>query len=120
MKKILLITFIILSLVFISAIPAFADYNDDYYDGYNDEYYDDYEEESTFDIGENIIIALAIGLVITLIIMTVMKSKLKTVKAKANASDYVRPGSMVLTRDLDIYLYRNVTRTKKQNNSNRR
>ncbi len=41
------------------------------------------------------------------------KAKLKTVRYKANASDYVRRDSFRLTRSNDIFLYRNVTRTRR-------
>ena len=41
------------------------------------------------------------------------KAKLKTVRYKANASDYVRRDSFRLTRQNDIFLYRNVTRSRR-------
>jgi uncharacterized protein len=37
-----------------------------------------------------------------------MKSKLKTVRYKAEANSYVRPGSMNITVSRDLFLYRTV------------
>jgi uncharacterized protein len=51
-----------------------------------------------------------IGLVIALIVTGVMKGKLKTVRPKHAAADYVRPGSMDLRVRRDLYLYRTVSR----------
>ena len=53
-------------------------------------------------------ISLGIGLVIALIAVSVMKSKLKTVRYKAEANSYVRPGSMNITVSRDLFLYRTV------------
>lgn len=39
------------------------------------------------------------------------KDKLKTVRYKGNARDYVRAGSMQVSRGNDIFLYRNISRT---------
>lgn len=48
-------------------------------------------------------ISLGIGLVIALIAVSVMKSKLKTVRYKAEANSYVRPGSMNITVSRDLF-----------------
>ena len=53
---------------------------------------------------------MGIGMIIT----AIMRSKLKSVRFKNQAMDYVRPGSMQVTESRDIFLYRNVTCTKKQ------
>lgn len=59
-----------------------------------------------------LVIALLIGAVLSwLIPMSSMKSKLKSVRSQAAASDYVRAGSMNLTQNRDVFLYANVTRT---------
>lgn len=55
-------------------------------------------------------ISLVVGLVVALIITAIMSSKLKSVRFKNQAMDYVRPGSMQVTESRDIFLYRNVTR----------
>ncbi|MBO5797257.1 MAG: TPM domain-containing protein [Clostridia bacterium] len=70
-----------------------------------------------FDFGKNILIALAVGLVVAFIATGVMKGKLKSVRRKAEADNYVKSGSMHITQSSDIYLYRTVNRVKKQTSS---
>ena len=55
-------------------------------------------------------VSLVVGLVVALLTTGIMKAKLRSVRAKNQASDYVRPGSMQVNVSRDIYLYRNVTR----------
>lgn len=55
-------------------------------------------------------VSLLVGLVVALIVTGIMRSKLKSVRYKHQAMDYVRPGSMHVTVSRDIFLYRNVTR----------
>ncbi len=93
--------------------------------GYSDNdgfyYEEDYYQPQSFSISKNILIALVIGFIIAFIIVMTMKGKLKTVRAKSGASDYVVPGSMNVTHSNEVFLYRHVTRTpKQQNNSNGR
>ena len=61
-----------------------------------------------------VIIVTVIGLIAGLITAFVMKGKLKSVRKQDSARTYVKPGSMQLTYSRDIFLYRNVERTKKQ------
>lgn len=92
-------------------------YDNGYY--YGDEYYDSsssYYEPQTFNIGKNILIALVIGFIIALVIVLSMKGKLKSVRAKSSATDYVIPGSMNVTHSNEIFLYRHVTKTPRQQN----
>ena len=60
-----------------------------------------------------ILICLVIGIVVAFIVALVLKAQLKSVHSKSGASDYVRPGSMVVMERSDLFLYRNVTRTAK-------
>lgn len=69
------------------------------------------EDACSFNWGFTAVICLVIGLVVALIATGVMKGQLKTVRAKAAASDYMRPGSLQVTESRDLFLYRNVTRT---------
>ncbi len=65
-----------------------------------------------------ILISILVGAVLAFLIpMSVLKGQLKSVRMQAAASSYVRPNSMVLTNDRDLYLYRNVTRTAKPKNT---
>ena len=52
-----------------------------------------------------------------LVIVLMMKRKLKSVRPQKTASNYVRTGSFMLTKDLDLYLYRTVTRTRRAETS---
>ncbi len=101
------------------------------YSYYTDEELDFFEEDvyfesdfytpQRFNFFKNAMIALVVGFVIALVIVLNMKSKLKTVRPKSGASDYVVAGSMNITRSDERFLYRNVTRTpRQQNNSNGR
>ncbi len=58
-------------------------------------------------------VALLIGLVTALIVTGVMKSRLKSVAPQRDAADYVRQGSMKLTNQRDLFLYRDVHRTER-------
>ena len=64
----------------------------------------------------SILIALGIGLVVALIVTGVMRSALKSV-AMQRAAEYVRPGSLQLTRSQDIFLYRTVSRRERPKSS---
>lgn len=56
-------------------------------------------------------ICLVIGLVAAFIPMSRLKKQMRTVAMKAEASDYVKPGSKHITKSRDAFLYSNVTRT---------
>ncbi len=58
-------------------------------------------------------VALVIGLVTALIVTGVMKGQLKSVAPQRDATDYVRQGSMKLTNQRDLFLYRDVHRTER-------
>ena len=57
-------------------------------------------------------LALGIGLVLAWVVVSVMKSQLRSVAFQENAASYVREGSMNLTNSRELFLYRNVQRTK--------
>ena len=57
-------------------------------------------------------LALGIGLVLAWVIVGVMKSQLRSVAFQENAASYVREGSMKLTNQRDLFLYRDVHRTE--------
>lgn len=72
-----------------------------------------------FAFGQNLVIALVIGLVVGVIVAFVLKGQLKSVRKQRQANVYVKAGSMKVTIANDLYLYRNVTRTQKQQSSSR-
>ncbi len=95
-------------------LPHFGD--NEFYDGFM-AYADACDSVLSFDIIGSLLIAVVIGAVISLIIVFSMKSKLKSVRPQKTASNYVRSGSFTLTKDLDLYLYRTITRVKRADTS---
>lgn len=80
-------------------------------------YLDGYTNGFPFEFGQNLLIALIVGLVVALIVTGVMCSKLKSVKKQHTANQYTKAGSMRVTKATDLYLYSNVTRVRKAQNS---
>ena len=70
-----------------------------------------------FNFGKNLLVALVIGILAGLIVAFSLKGQLKTVRKQNQANVYVKPGSMQVTVSNDLFLYRNVTRTKKESKS---
>lgn len=65
-----------------------------------------------------LIVALVLGALLSFLIpMSVLKGQLKSVKARSAATEYVRQGSLRLTQNRDIFLYRNVVRIAKPKQS---
>ena len=60
---------------------------------------------------------LSVGFIIAFISTLVMKHKLKSVFSKTEAHEYIKDGSMNITRARDIFLYRNIRRTAKPKNT---
>ena len=57
-------------------------------------------------------LAVGIGIVLAWVVVHVMKSQLRSVAFQENAASYVREGSMNLTNSRELFLYRDVQRTK--------
>ena len=91
------------------AFDTFADACAYYLDGYINGY--------PFDAGQSLAVSLAIGIVVGLVVVLVLRSQLTSVRKQQEASAYMRSGSMKLTASNDIFLYRNVTRTKRETNN---
>ena len=69
---------------------------------------------SPFKVGKNLAISLIIGIIAGLIVAFVLKGQLKSIRKQDRAHGYVKPGSMTVNLQYDIFLYRTVTRTKKE------
>ena len=61
--------------------------------------------------------ALIIGFIAASLAVGNMKSKLKTVRPALEAASYVRGNSLKVTTSRDLYLYRNVTKTRSKSDS---
>lgn len=70
-----------------------------------------------FDWGKNLLIALVVGLAIALIVVLVMLSQLKSVKPKRGAAEYTKADGMRITRSSDLFLYRTVSRIRRETDS---
>jgi uncharacterized membrane protein YgcG len=66
---------------------------------------------------QNLLICLVIGIIAGVVVAFILKGQLKTVRKQNQANVYVKPGSMQVTVHNDFFLYRDVTRTKKQSSS---
>ena len=64
-----------------------------------------------------LVLALGIGLVLAWVVVSVMKSQLRSVAFQENAASYVREGSMKMTNQRDLFLYRDVHRTERPKES---
>lgn len=91
------------------AFDTFADSCEYYLDGA--------ENGFPFKFGKNLLISLGVGLLIGLIVALILKAQLKSVRKQDRANVYVKPGSMQVTLRNDLFLYRNVSRTKKQSSN---
>ena len=103
----------------------------DYYDAFIryaeivDDYYTRYENGTPYDKGSdtfaitgfNILGAIGGALAVAFIGTGSMKSKLKSVRSKPAASDYVKNGSLNITNSNDMYLYRHVSKVKIESSS---
>ena len=64
-----------------------------------------------------IIVSLIVGLILSCTTVGKMKAKLVTVRAQAAANSYMKDGSMNITDSREMFLYKNVTRTKRSSES---
>ena len=70
-----------------------------------------------FNVGKNLVVALMIGVVAGVIVAFVLKKQLKSVRQQKQANVYIKSGSMQIATSRDLFLYREVSRTKKQSSS---
>lgn len=119
-------TYISLTERYLSGEIAYGDDwdSDGYYED-NFEYYDNY---NTDDITVNYsskpispvikeLIVIVIAAIVAFVVLSVMKSKMNTAQIKNEASDYMKAGSMNVTRRLDVFTHRHVTKTAKPKNN---
>ena len=62
-------------------------------------------------------IAIIAAIIVSSVGGGILKGQLKTVRAKAEASDYMKPGSLQLTEARDFFLYRHIDRREKPKNN---
>ena len=91
------------------AFSAFADQCAYYLDGYLNGF--------PFNFGKNLIVAIIIGVVAGVAVALVLKKQLKSVRQQKQANVYIKSGSMQITKSRDLFLYREVSRTKKDSSN---
>ncbi len=79
------------------------DYEDDY----------DYDDRTSFDVKGTLFVAVGIGVVIALVVVNSMKAKLTSVRSRGEANAYIRAGSFALRHRSDVFLYRNISRIRR-------
>ena len=77
-------------------------------------YLDGYLNGFPFAFTRNLVIALVIGVLSGAFVAYILKSQLKSVRRQERAHNYVKTGSMNVQVRKDIFLYRNVIRTKRE------
>lgn len=76
-------------------------------------YLDGYLNGFPFNAGKNLVVALVIGLLAGIVVAFMLKKQLTSVRQQKQADSYIKNGSMRITTSRDLFLYRQVTRTKK-------
>jgi len=103
--------------------PAASDKDDPWVSFVEDPDYDDdydYGYEASFDVKGMLFVAVGIGVVIALIVVNTMKAKLTTVRSRHEANAYITSEGLRLTGRSDVFLYHNVTRIRRDTDSNHR
>lgn len=73
--------------------------------------------DDTFEPVWGLIVALGFAFIISLIVTGIMRGQLKSVHSQPEANNYIKQGSMQLTKKNDLFLYRHVDRRKKPENN---
>lgn len=74
-------------------------------------------DDAVFEPVWGLLVALAVGFVISLIATGIMRGQLKSVHSQYTANNYIKQGSMQLTKKNDLYLYKHIDRRKKAESS---
>lgn len=93
-------------------IDGYADYSQDYYHGDQEEilYYEEDSEPSFF-------LSLLFGAAVAGITVLIMRFSMNTKRSQHNASEYMKKDSWNLYNRSDLFLYSQVTKTRRQENS---
>lgn len=90
-------------------IDGYGDYSGDYYHADQEEVVY-YEAEHT----PNFLLSALCGMVVAGIAVLVMSRSMDTKRTQRGAGEYIKAGSWHLTQHSDLFLYSNVTKTRKQ------
>ena len=95
------------------SVLGFAGYDDDF----DDDFYRD--DDSGLSVGKKFVISIIVSAVIALIVMLTIKSGMKTIRPNNFAKAYITENSLNLRVSRDTFLYRNVTRIRRESDSSR-
>lgn len=103
-----------------AAFTLFAELCDDYLtQAHTGRPYDvDFLPKEPFEFVGMFILLFGIAFIISLIATGIMKGKLKSVYSQSKADSYVKQGSMKLTKESDLFLYRHIERREKPKENN--
>lgn len=110
--------------IYLEEIPLFLDAykQGSPIDGYASDY-DPHNADNTVyyqaESGISILLSIAIGLISAAVTILVMRGMMNTKNPQYAARDYMQPGSYQLTRHTDLFLYSNVTKVRRQENTSR-
>jgi len=74
---------------------------------------EDYGYGESFDVKGTLLVAIGIGVAAAFIVVSAMKSQLTSVRSRHEANAYIRTDGLRLTDCRDVFLYRNVTRIRR-------
>lgn len=80
-------------------------------------YLDGYLNGFPFHVGKHLLIALIVGIIAGIVVAIILKKQLKSVRQQKQANVYIKSGSMQITASRDLFLYREVSRTRKQSSN---
>ncbi len=97
-----------------SPVDGYADYSGDYY-------HEDREEVVYYqeDSSPNLMVSIAVGLVVAAIVILTMRASMNTKRQQHGASSYLKSGSFQLRSHQDLFLYSNVSKVRRQQNTNK-
>ena len=70
-----------------------------------------------FAAGKSLIISLVIGFVVAFVVTGIWRGQLKSVRQQEGAAAYTKKNSMNITKATDLYLYRTVSRVRREKSS---
>ncbi len=73
----------------------------------------DFLPKEPFSVLRALLISLGAGFLLSFLAAEYMKSRLKTVHSQAGAENYVKAGSMKLTKEKDLFLYKHISRVER-------
>lgn len=94
-----------------AAFTSFANLCDDFITQAKTE--ESYEDDPVGYFVGSLVMSFVIAFVISLIVTGIMRMQMNSVHSQSRADNYMKPGSMQLTKKNDLFLYKHINRTEK-------